>query len=142
VFRDKLWKALDIKPQELMFCLSHTHAGPSICLDDADNEGGEFIRPYLQFVLDQSVRTVQEARAAAVPAVLTWQYGKCSLATNRDLADPEKERFIVGFNPTQEADDTLLVGRVTDHEQRTLGTLVNYACHPTTLAWDNRLISP
>ena len=23
-----------------------------------------------------------------------------------------------------------------------LGTLVNYACHPTTLAWENTLISP
>mgnify|MGYP006172841585 CR=1 FL=1 len=24
----------------------------------------------------------------------------------------------------------------------TLGTIVNYACHPTTLAWENRDISP
>ena len=25
---------------------------------------------------------------------------------------------------------------------RTLGTIVNYACHPTTLAWQNTLVSP
>jgi hypothetical protein len=27
-------------------------------------------------------------------------------------------------------------------DQKTLATVVNYACHPTTLAWDNTLISP
>lgn len=141
-FRGKLLEALGIEPSHLMVCLSHTHAGPSLSREDASNEGGEFISPYLQLVLDRAIRAVQMARTAAVPAALTWHYEKCSLATNRDLVDPEKERFIVGFNPAQQADDTLLVGRVTDGEYRTLGTLVNYACHPTTLAWDNRLISP
>jgi hypothetical protein len=34
------------------------------------------------------------------------------------------------------------VARVTDTSNRLLGTLVNYACHPTTLAWENTLISP
>src|SRR6185503_5155147 len=46
-------------------------------------------------------------------------------------------------NPAVKADDTLVVGRITaDDDGRVLGTLVNYACHPTTLAWENRLISP
>src|SRR4029078_824309 len=40
------------------------------------------------------------------------------------------------------ADDTLLVARATDDGGRVLATLVNYACHPTTLAWDNKLLSP
>jgi hypothetical protein len=31
---------------------------------------------------------------------------------------------------------------VTNATGDVLATLVNYACHPTTLAWDNRLISP
>ena len=35
------------------------------------------------------------------------------------------------------------MGRVTaDDDGRVLGTIVNYACHPTTLAWENTLISP
>jgi len=34
-------------------------------------------------------------------------------------------------------------GRVTrDADCSVLATLVNYACHPTTLAWVNKLISP
>ena len=32
--------------------------------------------------------------------------------------------------------------RVTDEAGQALATVVNYACHPTTLAWQNTLISP
>ena len=34
------------------------------------------------------------------------------------------------------------MARATDRTGRTLATLFNYACHPTTLAWENRLLSP
>jgi hypothetical protein len=49
---------------------------------------------------------------------------------------------VVGFNPGNNADDTLLTGRIIGKDGKILGTIVNYACHPTTLAWDNLLISP
>src|SRR5690606_7871979 len=29
-----------------------------------------------------------------------------------------------------------------NEQQQVIATIINYACHPTTLAWDNRLISP
>src|SRR5205085_10153628 len=75
--------------------------------------------------------------------VLTWATGKCDLAANRDLPDPQQPRIICGYNPQKSADDALLVGRITAGSSgQTLATLVNYACHPTTLAWDNRLLSP
>ena len=32
--------------------------------------------------------------------------------------------------------------RVADTDGKLLATIVNYPCHPTTLAWDNTLISP
>ena len=51
-------------------------------------------------------------------------------------------QFVCGFNPAGASDDTLLVARISDRQSRRLGTIVNYACHPTTLAWDNTLISP
>ncbi|MFW6060032.1 MAG: hypothetical protein ACODAQ_07605, partial [Phycisphaeraceae bacterium] len=82
---------------------------------------------------------------ARTPATLTWATGRCTLATNRDLPDPDprQDRYLVGFNPQREADDTLLVGRVTrDRDDAPLATIVNYACHPTTLAWENTKVSP
>jgi hypothetical protein len=46
------------------------------------------------------------------------------------------------MNPAVPADDAVLVGRAADAGGRTRAVLVNYACHPTTLAWENALISP
>jgi hypothetical protein len=107
--------------------------------------GGELIGPYL----DQMGRALREAglEAAAnlAPATLTWATGRCDLARNRDLPDPApgSDRAICGYNPLATADDTLVVGRVTrDDDGSVMATIVNYACHPTTLAWDNKLISP
>src|SRR5262249_40078791 len=52
------------------------------------------------------------------------------------------QQYVCGFNPAGSADDTLLVARITSAQGTCLATLVNYACHPTTLAWDNTAISP
>src|SRR3989442_3561581 len=56
--------------------------------------------------------------------------------------DETSRQFVCGFNPAGKADDAVLVARATADDGRLLATMVNYACHPTTLAWDNTLISP
>ena len=141
-FRSKLLEALDIAPPQLMICLSHTHSGPIFSRAYSDKPGGEYIDSYIDDLQESAIAAARKAINSAVPAVLTWHYGTCKLATNRDLRLSDNNRFAVGFNPEKEADDTLLVGRVTDEKDTIIGTIVNYACHPTTLAWDNRLISP
>ncbi|MDR6804640.1 hypothetical protein J2Y45_003052 [Dyadobacter sp. BE34] len=128
--------------EHLMFCLSHTHAGPSLFREDAAKPGGHLIEPYLIEIRDKSVSAIRRAMAAETMATLTWNYGKCSLAVNRDLPEQGKERLLVAMNPGQPADDTLLVGRITSLNNTVIATIVNYACHPTTLAWENKLISP
>src|SRR5205823_966045 len=95
---------------------------------------------YLHRVRAAAADAADEAVRTARPAVLTTAVGRCSLAANRDLACGD--RFVVAFNPDAAADDTLIVGRVTSEEGDLLATLMNYACHPTTLAWQNTLVSP
>jgi len=141
--RNGILKTLSLAPEQLMFCLSHTHAGPGLCRHDASKPGGELIEQYLHDIMQAAIRAARTSLSQAVPATLSWHYGKCSLAANRDL--PYKnggDRFAVGFNPNQHADDTLLVGRITDKQGKPIAAIVNYACHPTTLGWDNLLISP
>jgi hypothetical protein len=140
--RGPILDALSLHPARLMFCLSHTHAGPSLFREDICKPGGQFIEPYLKFVQEAAIQAAQDALSNATLATLTWGCGKCDLATNRDLPEPNSDRFICGFNPLEKADDTLLVGRVTTDQGNILATVVNYACHPTTLAWDNQLLSP
>lgn len=141
--RNRLLEALSLDTSRLMFCLSHTHAGPGICPDDSDKQGGALIEGYLKSVEDIALVAINKALGKAVSAILSCDYGKCTLAVNRDLPEPQGSRIVTGFNPAKCADDTLLVGRITDTANHNIiGVLVNYACHPTTLAWENELISP
>ncbi len=140
--RQGILEALSLKPPELMLCLSHTHSGPGIYREDASKPGGQFITQYLLYIQKCAIRAAKRGLLTAASATLTWHYGKCNLATNRDLPEKNSERIVVGFNPGQTADDTVLVGRITDNQNHIIATIVNYACHPTTLAWENRLISP
>ena len=134
--------ALGVDESRVIISLTHTHAGPSLNKADCDKPGGELVAPYLDALRQSLIDASREAVTLLAPSVITWQYGHCDLATNRDLPDSEKPRVICGFNPHIQADDTLLVGRVSNADGDTLATIVNYACHPTTLAWDNELISP
>jgi len=128
--------------ENLMFCLSHTHAGASLFREDAPKPGGHLIEPYLTNIRDKAIAAIKRALAAETKATLAWNYGKCMLAVNRDLPEEGQNRLLVAMNPAEPADDSLLVGRITNSDNQIIGTIVNYACHPTTLAWDNKLISP
>jgi hypothetical protein len=140
--RKAILDAASLQPEQLTFALTHTHSGPSICREDADKPGGHLIAPYLEQLRDAAITAAKAAIYYAEPATLSWRYGRCGLAANRDLPDPDQRRVICGYNPDETADDTLLVGRVTSEEGQILATIVNYACHPVTLAWQNKLISP
>ena len=134
---------LGLERGELLVNCSHTHAAPWAAMSRSHNPGGELIGPYLDQLGAAVLEVSREAVEALEPATLTWATGSCDLARDRDLAEPDGEgRIVCGFNPAVRADDTLVVGRVTAADGRILGTVVNYACHPTTLAWENRLISP
>lgn len=131
-----------IKPGHYMLALSHTHSGPVFCRGESEKPGGELIDSYLRHLEKQVSEATTEALQAVRPGLLEVATGKCGLAGNRDLPDPDKDRLIVGWNPDLPADDTLLVGRVSDEAGNCLATIANYACHPTILAWENTSISP
>jgi len=126
----------------LLFCFSHTHAGPNLNRGDKDKPGGELIAPYLDTLREKCTELIKDCLRNKVSGILTWEYGTCNLAKNRDFYDPASNQYFVGYNSNKPADDTLLVGRITDTGGGILATIVNYACHPTTLAWDNLKISP
>ena len=127
---------------ELLVAMSHTHAGANANSRLADRPGVELIQPYLDRLADEITSAILEARDTATGAYITFGYGRCGLATNRDFWDESAKRYACGYNPGTPADDTLLVARVSADDGKILATLFNYACHPTTLAWENRLLSP
>jgi hypothetical protein len=132
--------ALTVEMDDVLLHSTHTHSAPRVCVHGPVTPGSELLPDFLDKVIEQVINACTAARDSAVEADVTWAYGRCDLAVNRDL--PCGESDIVAFNPGAPADDTMAVGRITDSSGRILGVLVNYACHPTTLAWQNHLISP
>jgi hypothetical protein len=140
--REAICSANGLAPEQLLVAFSHTHAAGLLGLDRVDLPGGDLIPPYLDSLARNVADAVARARAALRPAVVTYGTGRCTLAAHRDFWDAERGQYVCGLNPAGEADDTVLVARITDEGGAPLATVVNYACHPTTLAWENTLISP
>ncbi len=116
--------------------------GPASAPKTPTNPAVSVIPMYLANLRDACAEAAREALRNEAPGRLEWAYGRCDLARNRDLQDPAADRIVCGFNPESPADDTLLIGRAIAANGAMLATLVNYACHPVTLAWQNTLISP
>ena len=121
---------------------SHTHAAGLMGLERASLPGGDLIPSYLRRVSESAADLIKDAMTRLALADIVYGTGRCNLAANRDFFDPATNQFVCGFNPGAPADDTVLLARITEPGGRLLATVVNYACHPTTLAWDNTLISP
>ena len=132
-----------VPASQIQITLTHTHGSGRMSRERSHLPGGELIGPYLDSVWETVGQLARSAQEAATPSILTYGTGRCQLAGQRDYYDRQRDTFVCGFNPKGFADDTVLVGRVTaQSDERTIAILVNYACHPTTLAWDNFAISP
>ena len=121
---------------------SHTHSAGWFMPDRVELPGGELIVPYLQEVGTKLQEAYRLALDRVQEAIITYAAGRCNMAANRDYWDEAHNGYACGFNPDAPADDTVLAAWVTHPSGRTLATVVNYACHTTTLAWENTLISP
>lgn len=140
--RGAVCQAVGIELEGLHITFSHTHAAGLMDPKRADLPGGDLIAGYLALMTQRVIDAVREAMQSIRPLRIVYARGSCALAANRDFWDAENKLFVCGFNPAGTRDETVLVARLTDAASSTVATLVNYACHPTTLAWDNTLVSP
>lgn len=139
-----------VPEHELVVQMAHTHSGGHIVTDRADQPGGDLIRPYLDQMIDRIADAIRRAVDGSQPCVLTFGESTCSMGHQRDDWDESIGRHVCGFQPDGETNFPVKVVRISQVESesdepdtsRLVMTLVNYPCHPTTLAWDNTLISP
>ena len=140
--RNAIHEATGVPYANILVSMSHTHGAGWMSRTRSDLPGGELLAPYLDQLAVQMAELACRARSKIVAATIVYGQGRCDLAAHRDYFDEQGDRFVCGFNPTGQADDTLMIAQITDASGTSLATVVNYACHPTTLAWDNTLISP
>lgn len=143
-FQKSVLSRLQMEKTEWIFSVTHTHSSVPLAELEPELPGAELVSDYLRMLEEKTVEAVEKARESVQPAYLDWGTGTCNLATVRDLPDQQQPatKINCGFNPQEPAEETLLVGRITTMDGKILATLVNYACHPTTLAWSNKAISP
>jgi hypothetical protein len=139
---ERICRETGLVREQLTVAFSHSHASGLMGLERANLPGGDLIPPYLDDLANRLTALVRDARRSVQPVTILYGTGRCSLAGNRDFWDAASKQFVCGFNPAGPADDTVLVVRIGNAAGKTVATLVNYACHPTTLAWENTLISP
>jgi hypothetical protein len=131
-----------LAPEQVLVTLSHTHGAGLMSRTRAQLPGGDLIAPDLDDLALRCTQLVSEARQKSQAATLLFGTGRCALAAHRDFHDTERHLYACGFNPEGFADDTVLVIRMVADTGAMLGSIVNYACHPTTLGWENTAISP
>ena len=134
--------ATNVLPNQVIVTHSHSHSAGFFPANRRTFPGGDLIEPYLAKVNAKVAAAAAEAVSTLADATITYATSQCDMAANRDYWDAANQIYTTGFNPEQAVENTLIVGRVTDADAAVRLLLVNYACHPTTLAWDNTLLSP
>lgn len=140
--RAAVGQAVGIPADSVLVSMSHTHGSAWLSRSRSHLPGGDLIGPYLDDMARKCAEAAAAAKAAAASATIVYGTARCSLAAHRDYWDESAKQYVCGFNPGGPADDTVLVAKAVATDGRTLGTVVNTACHPTTLAWENTLVSP
>jgi len=137
--RNRVRELTGVPQDHVRISASHTHSGPSLSPPWFD-AGAEMIGSYVTSLTDKMAGTCFAAHRALRPARIAGGKGSSAVNTNRRL--PWKpECPMMAPNPHGFSDHEVGVIRIDDESGRPIATLVNFAAHPTILAWDNRLIS-
>jgi len=144
--RDAVISSLDIPKENIRVCMSHTHAGPPYGRDDSTGggwitEGVELINPYYDSFPAKISKAVNEAVISAVDCNVSYGNGRSDININRRPADKSGTLF-TGRNWSGVVNHSVDVIGFDDVNGDPVATIVGYACHPTILGPENRLLSP
>lgn len=138
--RDLITDLTGVPGDHIRISSTHTHAGPSLKRPWFDG-GAEMVEPYLASLAHRLAGTCLAAHRSQKPARVAGGKGYCPVNANRRM--PWKSGYpLMAPDPRGFSDHEVGVIRIDSEEGRPVATLVNFAAHPTILAWENRLISP
>jgi len=128
--------------EEVILIATHTHSGPSL----SDGAWIDSLPDFEKAICDKTVEALEKAFRNLEPVRLGTGYGKVDLNYNRIRKLPDGGVQMVWEDPRKEplgpVEQTVFVLKMDDLQGRTRILLVNYACHPVILGFDNLLYSP
>ena len=131
-----------VSRDQVILTYSHTHSGGWYVPDRFPLPGGDLILPYLAELGEKLGQACRQALDNVREVDITYATGWCDMAANRDCWDDDFNGYVTGYCPDAPIENTVIVGRVSDDDNVLSHVLVHYACHATTLAWENTLLSP
>ncbi len=126
---------------------THTHAGPVVSVVRGPL-GVDFSRyqeaqaRYNAMVADKIVGAIVEAHSKLRPAHAFGARGTGTININRRVRARDGMPAAVGRNPDGFVDRELVVIRIDDAAGKPMAVLVNFQCHGTVLAYENKYFSP
>ena len=144
--RDAVISSLDIPRDNIRICLSHTHAGPPYGKDNLNGagwitEGVDLINPYYDSFPEKISKAIDEAVGSVVDCNVSYGNGRSDININRRPADKSGALF-TGRNWEGVVNHSVDVIGFDAADGTPVATIVGYACHPTILGPENRLLSP
>jgi neutral ceramidase len=132
--------AAGISPADVLVSYTHTHSGPLIHPLNV-RAGMELVAPYWETLYSQTFGAARQAHLAMRPARIGAAYGSSDVAVSRRYPLPDG-RIVVSQYADGFTDPTVTVARIDGVDGSPIAAIVGYACHPITLAFQNRLLSP
>jgi hypothetical protein len=124
--RSRITLATDIAGPQVLLVGTHTHGGPAtMALQDC----GTSDPGYLTDLQVRIAQVAQQAQTRLQPATLAAGRGESATGVHNRRT------------PGDAIDPAVELMRLDDTGGRPLAVVVNYACHPTTLFWDNRRVT-
>ena len=120
---------------------THTHSGPNTFRLASITEGKDMVLGYMEELPRRIAGAVWQAQQNVEPVRYGAASGNSTINVNRRLKLPDG-RMVVGKNWDGPVDHTVRVVRFDDLDENPIATIVHYACHPTTMAWENQYFTP
>ena len=146
MIREAVLSVINIPSENIRISVSHTHAGPPYGRSDSTGggwltEGVDLIVPYFESFPEKISNAIKKATDSLKRCNISYGIGRSDININRRPAD-EKGNLFTGRNWDGIVDHSVDVIGFDDENGNAVSTIVGYACHPTILGPDNRLISP
>jgi hypothetical protein len=120
---------------------THTHSGPNTFRLSTIGEGLDMILDYLESLPTHIAGAVWQAQQNLKCVRVAAGSGRCEINVNRRFRTPDGQ-MVIGRNWNAPVDPTVKVVRFDDMEENPVATIVHYACHPTTMAWQCQHFTP
>ena len=127
--------------ERIRFSCTHTHSGPNTFRLATISEGLDMAASYLESLPRRIAGSAWQALRSLKPVRMAAGKGVCDINVNRRFRTPEGA-IVVGRNWEGAADRTVHVVRFDDLDENPVATIVHYACHGTTMAWQTEFFTP